>query len=118
MSNSSNNKTVVVAMSGGVDSAVAASLLKDQGYNLIGITMKTWGYDDIPERDSGCCSLETIYSARSVADSLGFPHYTLDFTDRFNETVIDNLRLLNGARSSKKLNLSERITSPLVTMQN
>ena len=90
MSTNKRNKTVVVAMSGGVDSAVAASLLKDEGYDLIGITMKTWGYDDIPERDSGCCSLETIYSARSVADSLGFPHYTLDFTDKFNETVIDN----------------------------
>jgi len=84
------NKTVVVAMSGGVDSSVAAYLLKEQGYNLIGVTMKTWGYDDIPEKDSGCCSLETIYSARSVAAQLGFPHYTIDFTDKFNEVVISN----------------------------
>lgn len=77
-------------MSGGVDSSVAAYLLKEQGYNLIGVTMKTWGYDDIPEKDSGCCSLETIYSARNVAAQLGFPHYTIDFTDKFNEVVITN----------------------------
>lgn len=84
----SYNKTVVVAMSGGVDSAVAAALLIQEGYNLIGITMKTWGYDDIPEKDSGCCSLETIYTAKNVAHNLGFNHYTLDFTEKFNNIVI------------------------------
>jgi tRNA-specific 2-thiouridylase len=52
--------------------------------------MKTWGFDDIPEKDSGCCSLETIYNARNVAGALGFPHYTLDFTGKFNEIVISN----------------------------
>lgn len=77
-------------MSGGVDSSVAAYLLKEQDYNLIGVTMKTWGYDDIPEKESGCCSLESIYSARSVADTLGFHHYTLDFTEKFNEIVISD----------------------------
>lgn len=77
-------------MSGGVDSSVAAVLLKDEGFNLIGVTMKTWGYDDIPEKDSGCCSLETIYNARNVASALGFNHYTLDFTEKFNEIVISN----------------------------
>lgn len=85
-----SQKTVLIAMSGGVDSSVAAHLLAEEGYNLIGVTMKTWGFDDIPEKDSGCCSLETIYSARNTAQLLGFPHYTMDFTDRFNEVVISN----------------------------
>jgi len=75
-------------MSGGVDSSVAAYMLKEQGYSLIGVTMKTWGFDDYPEKDSGCCSLETIYNARNVAMQLGFNHYTIDFTGRFNDIVI------------------------------
>ncbi|MCX7878383.1 MAG: tRNA 2-thiouridine(34) synthase MnmA [Ignavibacteria bacterium] len=83
-------KNIVVAMSGGVDSSVAAYILHKEGYNVIGITMKNWGYDGFPERDSGCCSLEMIYSARNVAVRLGFPHYTVDFTDKFNETVIED----------------------------
>jgi tRNA-specific 2-thiouridylase len=77
-------------MSGGVDSSVAAYLLKEQGYRLIGVTMKTWGFDDFPEKDSGCCSLETIYNARNVALQLGFDHYTMDFTGEFNDIVINN----------------------------
>jgi len=85
-----HNKTVIVAMSGGVDSSVAAALLKNEGYNLIGVTMKTWGYDNLPEKDSGCCSLETVYNARNVANHLGFHHYTLDFTEIFNKIVINN----------------------------
>ncbi len=88
--NNRKNKTVVVAMSGGVDSSVAAALLKKEGYNLIGVTMKTWGFDDFPLKDSGCCSLETIYNAKNVCEQLGFNHYTLDFTERFNDTVITN----------------------------
>ena len=87
---SNKDITIVVAMSGGVDSSVAAALLQKEGYNLIGITMKTWGFDDFPEKDTGCCSLETIYNARNVCNQLGIPHYTLDFTEKFNDTVISN----------------------------
>ncbi len=72
------DKIVVVAMSGGVDSSMTAVLLKEEDYDLIGITMKTWGYDDFTDKESGCCSLETIYQAKNVAHSLGISHYTLD----------------------------------------
>lgn len=87
---SKNAKKTLVAMSGGVDSSVAAYLLLREGYELIGVTVKTWGFDDLPEKDSGCCSLETIYSARNVASNLGFNHYTMDFTGVFNDIVINN----------------------------
>ncbi len=82
-----------MAMSGGVDSSVAAALLVKQGYDVIGVTMKTWGFMEVggaPKHESGCCSLDTIFDAKNVADSLGFPHYTVDFTKQFEEAVIDN----------------------------
>lgn len=86
-------KRVIVAMSGGVDSSVAAALLKSQGYDVIGITMKTWGFMEVggaPKFESGCCSLDAIFDAKSVADKLGIPHYTVDFTKAFEKAVIDN----------------------------
>ena len=82
---------VVVAMSGGVDSSVAAGLLLDQGYDVVGITLKTYRYEDVggnAGNDSSCCSLEGINDARSVAAHLGFPHYVLDFSARFDQEVI------------------------------
>ena len=83
-------KKVAVAMSGGVDSSVAAALMLEKGYDVIGLTIKTWGYDKIPENDTGCCSLDSIYRAKNVAHQLGIPHYTFDMTEEFNDTVIDN----------------------------
>ncbi len=80
-------------MSGGVDSSVAAALLHKQGYEVIGITMKTWGFMEVggaPKHESGCCSLDAIFDAKNVANSFGIPHYTVDFTKAFEETVIDN----------------------------
>ncbi|MCF8240280.1 MAG: tRNA 2-thiouridine(34) synthase MnmA [Melioribacteraceae bacterium] len=88
-----NEKRVIVAMSGGVDSSVAAALLHDQGFEVIGITMKTWGFMEVggaPKHESGCCSLDAIYDAKNVANSFGVPHYTVDFTSAFESEVIDN----------------------------
>ncbi|MBX2992486.1 MAG: tRNA 2-thiouridine(34) synthase MnmA [Bacteroidetes bacterium] len=94
-------KKVVVAMSGGVDSSVVAGILSEQGYELIGITIKTYRYEDVGGNvgsDSSCCSLDGINDARSVATKLGFPHYVLDFSERFGAEVIDNFvdEYLNG----------------------
>ena len=80
---------VLVAMSGGVDSSVAAALLVEQGYDVIGATMKLFCYgDDVPDRP--CCSLDSIQDAASVSSKLGIPHYVLNFEDRFGEDVIAN----------------------------
>ncbi|MCX7980014.1 MAG: tRNA 2-thiouridine(34) synthase MnmA [Bacteroidia bacterium] len=84
---------VLVAMSGGVDSSVAAVLLKKQGHAVIGLTMKTWAYEsaDIPRRkNTGCCNLDDINDARSVAVRYGFPHYVLDLREEFGQAVIEH----------------------------
>ncbi|MDZ7763282.1 MAG: tRNA 2-thiouridine(34) synthase MnmA [Melioribacteraceae bacterium] len=84
---------VIVAMSGGVDSSVAAALLHSQGYDVIGVTMKTWGLVEVggaPKHESGCCSLDAIYDAKNVANKYNIPHYTVDFTSAFEDAVIDN----------------------------
>lgn len=80
-------------MSGGVDSSVAAALLHNEGYEVIGVTMKTWGFMEVggaPKHESGCCSLDAIFDAKNVATNLGFPHYTVDFTKAFEDAVIEN----------------------------
>ena len=76
-------KTVVVGMSGGVDSSVAAYLLKEQGYNVIGVTMQIW-----QEEENGCCGLSAIEDARRVAYDLEIPHYVMNFRNEFKENVV------------------------------
>lgn len=88
-------------MSGGVDSSVVAGILTEQGYDLIGITIKTYRYEEVGGNvgnESSCCSLDGINDARAVAAKLAFPHYVLDFSERFGAEVIDNFvgEYLNG----------------------
>jgi tRNA-specific 2-thiouridylase len=85
------NRRAVIAMSGGVDSSVAAAIMLEQGYECIGITLKLFDTGDIPEPDTsrrGCCALADINDARNVAYRLGMPHYVLNFSDDFKEQVI------------------------------
>ncbi|MCX8111724.1 MAG: tRNA 2-thiouridine(34) synthase MnmA [Bacteroidia bacterium] len=84
---------ILVAMSGGVDSSVAAVLLKKAGHEVIGLTMKTWSYDsaDLSKRkNTGCCNLDDINDARSVGVAYEFPHYILDLQEEFGQAVIDH----------------------------
>lgn len=76
---------VLVMMSGGVDSSVAAALLRDEGHDVVGVTLKLWG----GESDSGCCSVSDVDDARRVADRLGLDHHTFNFADPFTEHVVD-----------------------------
>ncbi len=81
---------VVVAMSGGVDSSVAAGLLARQGYDILGITMQLWP-DDLPQNhESGCCSLSAVEDARRVCHALGAPHYVVNLRETFERDVIGN----------------------------
>ena len=83
---------VLMAMSGGIDSSVSAMLLHDMGYEVIGITMKTWDYASTSSsgKETGCCNLDSMNDAREIAVQKGFPHYILDIREEFGDSVIDN----------------------------
>jgi tRNA-specific 2-thiouridylase len=88
-------KTIAVAMSGGVDSSTVAAVLRAQGHNVIGLTMQLWnqrrlaGHPDMPEAVQGrCCSLDDVYDARRVAETLGIPYYVVNHEERFERDVV------------------------------
>ena len=83
---------ILVAMSGGIDSTVAALMLHDQGYEVVGITMKTWDYASAgpSKKETGCCNLDSFNDARMAAVQHGFPHFVLDIRDEFGDFVIEN----------------------------
>ena len=80
---------VVVAMSGGVDSSVVAGLLKREGYDVVGVTLQLYDHGAATHRAGSCCAGQDIADARRVAETLGIPHYVLDYEERFREAVID-----------------------------
>lgn len=84
-------KKVVVGMSGGVDSSVAAYLLKEQGYDVVGVTMQIWQDEDTfaAEENGGCCGLSAVEDARRVAQYLGIPYYVMNFKQEFKDKVMD-----------------------------
>ena len=83
---------VLVAMSGGIDSTITALMLHDEGYEVVGITMKTWDYaaSGGSKKETGCCNIDSFNDARMAAVQHGFPHYILDIRDEFGDFVIEN----------------------------
>lgn len=80
---------VVVAMSGGVDSSVVAALLKDQGYDVVGITLQLYDHGVAVQKKGACCAGQDIHDARRVSEAIGIPHYVLDYESRFQDAVME-----------------------------
>jgi len=102
---------VVVAMSGGVDSSVVAALLKDQDYDVVGVTLQLYDHGAALAKKGACCAGQDIHDARRVADALGFPHYVLDYENMFREAVIEEFAdaYLAGATPVPCIRCNERV---------
>ena len=102
---------VVVAMSGGVDSSVVAAMLARAGYEVVGITLQLYDHGASTARRGACCAGRDIHDARRVAERMGFPHYVLDYEDRFRESVIDDFTetYLAGATPVPCIRCNQRV---------
>ena len=102
---------VVVAMSGGVDSSVVAAQLKEEGYDVIGVTLQLYDHGAALAKKGACCAGQDIHDARRVAEAMGFPHYVLDYENVFQEAVIDEFAdaYLAGATPVPCIRCNERV---------
>jgi tRNA-specific 2-thiouridylase len=102
---------VVVAMSGGVDSSVVAALYAEAGYDVVGVTLQLYDHGAAIAKKGACCAGRDIHDARRVAETLGFPHYVLDYESRFRESVIDDFaeQYLAGATPVPCIRCNQRV---------
>ncbi|RWR09743.1 tRNA 2-thiouridine(34) synthase MnmA [Paenirhodobacter populi] len=102
---------VVVAMSGGVDSSVVAAMLKEEGYDVVGVTLQLYDHGAALAKKGACCAGQDIHDARRVAETMGFPHYVLDYENTFREAVIEEFAdaYLAGATPVPCIRCNERV---------
>jgi tRNA-specific 2-thiouridylase len=102
---------VVVAMSGGVDSSVVAAMLKDEGYDVVGVTLQLYDHGAALAKKGACCAGQDIHDARRVAEAMGFPHYVLDYENMFRAAVIEEFAdaYLAGATPVPCIRCNERV---------
>ena len=102
---------VVVAMSGGVDSSVVAAVLAEQGYDVVGVTLQLYDHGAALAKKGACCAGRDIHDARRVAETMGFPHYVLDYENTFREAVMEDFAdaYLAGATPVPCIRCNERV---------